>query len=67
MTKLKSADRVDAPPGERAALRALVDRIGLVATLDVLAGIVAHDHPDVSTGDEIRSMLRQIARRLEQP
>ena len=39
---------------ERQQIRKLVDDIGPVEVLRVLGQIIAHDHPSVDQGDEIR-------------
>lgn len=51
---------------ERQQIRKLVDDIGPVEVLRLLAQIVANDHPCVDQGDEIRNHLMLEAKQIQE-
>jgi hypothetical protein len=50
---------------ERQQIRKLVDDIGPVEALRLLAQIVAHDHPDLETGTLIREDIMKSAKLIQ--
>ncbi len=53
---------------ERGTLRQMADSAGAVEMLRCVAGIIAHDHPDHTSGPRYRTALCKIAGQLaEEP
>jgi hypothetical protein len=50
---------------ERQQIRQLCDNIGAVEVLRVIGNIIQNDHPDLTTGQEVRAALWAVAKQLD--
>jgi hypothetical protein len=48
----------------KTSLRVLADRVGVAEILRAVAGIIANDHPDITSGDYYCRKLNAIAEQL---
>jgi hypothetical protein len=50
---------------ERKQIRLLCHDIGAVEVLRVIGNIIQNDHPDLTTGQEVRAALWAVAKQLD--